>query len=525
MRVRLCVTRYAPSQRRTAVILDTILVLLVGLLVLAGCRQTDASPMSTNTVPSVGLDELTYVVQRGPVVRALEFDARIASFEQVSLYFRTAGYVKQVYVERGDQVRSGDVLVELETGDLPNQIAQAEVALQSAQLRLSEAERVDEQEVALAELDVAIAQAQLSQAESDNRHAIAQAELAVELAQERLARTRSLQATFDADVARASANLASAQDAVNRAEGEYQKALDRPWEPQEVLDGYVLVLQQAKWDLQVAQADYDEAVANQTVHQHDLAVQRITVKFAELELEQLQEGVDPLLTLEVQREQQILSGLEGVVDPTLLGDIDRAELTLERLRAQLDDAQIIAPLDGEIAALSAYPGRVVEAFNPVIVIGVPLEAQATSPSDIHVSADLEPDQLGQVAEGQSVTVALIGDPDRHWSGTVIQPRYFYGAEGDDQGPVGVAPLIDLSLQEYEDELALGTLVHVTIIIEQKDEALWLPVDAIRTFQGNTFVILQENERQRRVNVVLGIQGEEKVEILQGLEQGQLVVRP
>ena len=76
-----------------------------------------------------------------------------------------------------------------------------------------------------------------------------------------------------------------------------------------------------------------------------------------------------------------------------------------------------------------------------------------------------------------------------------------------------------------DELKLGDLVRVTIVLEETDDALWLPPDAIRTFQSSEFVIVQDDGQQRRVDVELGIQTQDQVEILRGLQEGQLVIVP
>ena len=62
------------------------------------------------------------------------------------------------------------------------------------------------------------------------------------------------------------------------------------------------------------------------------------------------------------------------------------------------------------------------------------------------------------------------------------------------------------------------------VLEEKLDALWLPPAAVRTFQGRNFVVVQDEDgSQRRVDVRLGIESEERVEILEGLERGQTVV--
>ena len=71
---------------------------------------------------------------------------------------------------------------------------------------------------------------------------------------------------------------------------------------------------------------------------------------------------------------------------------------------------------------------------------------------------------------------------------------------------------------------MGELATVIIVLEEKDDVIWLPPAAIRTFQGRSFVVVQGDDgSQRRVDVRLGIESDERVEILEGLEAGQTVI--
>jgi multidrug resistance efflux pump len=467
-----------------------------------------------------------------------------------------------VLVERGDRVQAGDLLAELEIDDLLKQMAQAEVTLNSAQLRLDEAEKALERQIAQAKLDLAAAQAQLAQAENDhadaiaqaeldlaaaqarltqaqnaNADAVAQAEIALTVAQEQLASLRAQRAGYTADVVTARIGLAQAEDAVDRAEIEYQKALERHWEPQEVRDAYARSLQQAEWNLEMAQARYDQALAAQQVYTHELNIQELAVTQAEAKRTQLQRGVDPLLAIEVQRAQQQLDRLnqgadpllaievqraqqqldwlEEGVNPVLVNDVNQAQLALERLQAQVADAQIVAPTDGEVLSLSVYAGRPAEAFKPVIVVA--------DPSAIEVSADLSSSQLQEMVEGQEAVVTLRAYPGQTWHGTVRRLPYPYGTGGGSEGLAGADKSTRISLEGDLSGLKLGDLARVTIVLEEKDDVLWLPPAAIRTFQGRKFVIVQDVDRQRRVDVTIGIESDDRVEILEGLEEGQIVV--
>ena len=487
---------------------------------ITSCGSTEVA--STTATPRSTLEPsgLTYVVQRGRVVRTMEFNGRIAPVEEMPLYFKTPGYVRQVHVRQGDQVKAGDLLAELETDVLLNQIAQAEVALNAAQLLQSEAEKALEQEAALAALNLKVAQTRLTQAEDANAYAITQAELTLTLAQEELSRTQILQTTYSAGIVRARVSLEQAQAVAQRAEIEHQEALDRPWESPEAHDDYAVALQLAQWNLEVAQAQYNQAVAESSGYQHEIKMRGIAVEMAQGELEQLKKGVDPLSTLEVQRAQQTLDWLEdSSVDPALVNDVATAQLALEGLQSQLANAQIVAPADGEIVSLAVQPGRPVEAFRAVIVIA--------GPSAIEVSADLSSDQLKEMTEGQSATIVLSTDPSRTWSGTVSRLPYPYGTAGGTESETETVAdnSTRISLKGDTSALNLGDLVHVTIVLEEKDDVLWLPPTAVRTLQGRTFVIVQDGERQSRVDVELGIQGQERVEVVQGLQEGQVVIAP
>ncbi len=448
-------------------------VLLCMIFLATGCGSTDVTPVATTSAsaPTPESTGLTYVVQRGRVTRKLEFTGRISPVDEVPLYFKTAGYVKQVFVQPGDQVKAGDLLAELET----------ELGIESLQ-----------NQIASAELGLAVAQARLTQAEEANVYAIAQAETALVLAQEQLARTKALRATYTAGAVSGRVGLERAEDQLAWAEIEHQKALDRYWEPQDVHDRYAFALQQAQWNLETAEAQHDQATANQWAYQHEFKIAEIGVNQAEAELEQLKKGVDPVLIIQVQQAQQ----------------------ALDRLK---ESSQIVAPVDGEVVSLSLYTGRPVEPFRVVIVVA--------DPSVLEVSASLSDDELKDLTEGQEATIALSTNPDRSWTGTIRRLPYPYGTGGSVESPGGADSSTRINLEGDLGELNPGDLVRVTIVLEKKDETLWLPPDALRTFQDSHFVIVQDSTGQRRVDVELGIEGQDQVEILQGLEEGQVVVAP
>jgi multidrug efflux pump subunit AcrA (membrane-fusion protein) len=437
------------------------IVLLVVLVGLVGCdgASTDgggegATPtlVPTPIVPT----QPTYEVKRGEVVKTVQFTGRVAPVVEQELFFRTAGYVGNVFVERNEWVNEGDILAELEVTDLKNQLAQAEAALESA--RANQAQRVAEAEAALqtAELELARLQAQ------DPNAQVTIADVALERAQMHLA----------------------------DAEEELQKAKDRPWEWKydEVKESYTRQVTEAELSLKQAQAQYNQAVQARQAHQYSVQIQEQNVELARMRLEQLEEGLD----------------------------IEELRLTVERLQAQLADARLVAPFDGQVLSVSISEGRAVEGYRTVMVVA--------DPNELEVSADLTDRILQDLAEDMPVTAALVSRPDQKVSGHIRRLPYPYGGGG--RVVSGGAEEEDKSTRialEGDINYEQGDLVRVTVVLERREDVLWLPPQAIRTFEGRDFVVVEEGDGRRRVDIQTGIESDDRVEIEEGLEEGQIVI--
>jgi membrane fusion protein (multidrug efflux system) len=79
---------------------------------------------------------------RGDIVRRVTLPATIRPYQQATLYAKVAGYLKSIRVDRGDAVKEGDLLAEVEAPELLADQAkyQAEVALTKVDYeRLAEA--------------------------------------------------------------------------------------------------------------------------------------------------------------------------------------------------------------------------------------------------------------------------------------------------------------------------------------------------------------------------------------------------
>lgn len=78
----------------------------------------------------------------------------------------------------------------------------------------------------------------------------------------------------------------------------------------------------------------------------------------------------------------------------------------------------------------------------------------------------------------------------------------------------------------KDQLPIGRSVFLTVVLGQKDDALLLPPAAIRDYKGLMFVIVQEGEKRRRVEInEIGLKATDKWEVIADLQVGEQVVGP
>lgn len=87
--------------------------------------------------PAAG--RLTAPVTRGSIQEVLSLSGRVVAQREALLYFRTAGRLRDVYVEAGQDVEPGQLLAELETDQLEADLRSAEIRYEQALLRLEQA--------------------------------------------------------------------------------------------------------------------------------------------------------------------------------------------------------------------------------------------------------------------------------------------------------------------------------------------------------------------------------------------------
>lgn len=297
----------------------------------------------------------------------------------------------------------------------------------------------------------------------------------------------------------------------------------------DVAEGDILArLNTAGLESQLLDAEEELAIATSILESADSKARfdsqraALTLEMAQLKLDHAdaQAGASPsaddalqinLLTLERNLAQVAIDELTSGVDPQLRFDVTRAQKRVNEIKATIAKAELVAPMSGRLVNFSADPGQPIISYEPVGLVA--------DLSAIEVTDEMNPEDLTELAEGMPLLIKRAALPGKVYSGAIASLPAPYGLATDE--------LVHVAFDEQPptDEFKVGDRMNFTVVIEERDDVLWLPQSAIRQFSGRNFIVVQNEGLQQRADVRLGLEGDGRVEILEGAEEGQTVIGP
>jgi multidrug efflux pump subunit AcrA (membrane-fusion protein) len=144
-------------------------MLLAAIALLTGCHQEDAdAPVPVQQVVVIR-------PQRGEAIRSITLPGDAVGYYQSALYAKVTGYLKDILVDKGDQVKKGQVLADIEVPELRQRLDRARSNLHIQQLsyqRLDQVWKDDPRLVARQDVDMAYSKFQQAQAEANELSAM-----------------------------------------------------------------------------------------------------------------------------------------------------------------------------------------------------------------------------------------------------------------------------------------------------------------------------------------------------------------
>jgi RND family efflux transporter MFP subunit len=139
------------------------LLTLAVLLLTAACAQLGEPTPTPTPLPELGpTDRPLATARRGEIVETLRANGSVAPKQESTLYFARDGRLARLHAQIGRPVKKGDILAELDTGDVAARLERARLGLDVARLELQRA--VENNETADPDLRAAAAKLALAHA-------------------------------------------------------------------------------------------------------------------------------------------------------------------------------------------------------------------------------------------------------------------------------------------------------------------------------------------------------------------------
>ena len=322
---------------------------------------------------------------------------------------KASGYVAKIYVTDNQQVKAGDLIVELDARDYEVRLQQAKAALDAGLAKENEAKTNVTLTRATTSASVEQARATVQKSRSDVASSRAgaaslgsranEAASAISTAKANLAQTQAQVVAAQADVTRANADVERYRELYAKDEISQQRLV----QAETTANTTAAQLDAAQQRVIAAEARVNEARAAQTA-----AAQ--TAQQAQTQIGSAQASVNEALG----RLAQANAAPQQVA--VSQAQAETAGATTEQLRSQVAQAElelsytkVYAPESGRVTRKSVEEGALVQIGQPLLAI---------VPGDVWVTANFKENQIGRMTPGQAVEISVDAYPDKVFKGHI-----------------------------------------------------------------------------------------------------------
>jgi multidrug efflux pump subunit AcrA (membrane-fusion protein) len=191
------------------------------------------------------------------------------------------------------------------------------------------------------------------------------------------------------------------------------------------------------------------------------------------------------------------------------------QIKYDRLSKQFNSKQLVSNIDGEVVfAESLQEGDFVEAYQTLVVVADPSKLRIAIRVDN--ANDIREVEVGVPAELKLNNVDIVGK--------VVQTPSSSPETLNKDLAEKYSKTLYIEVAQLPKDAKIGSMVDVKIITQQRDNVVKIPRSGLRSYLGRNFVrTLEDGKRLREIDVEPGLVGSTEVEIVKGLEEGQVIV--
>jgi multidrug efflux pump subunit AcrA (membrane-fusion protein) len=258
-----------------------------------------------------------------------------------------------------------------------------------------------------------------------------------------------------------------------------------------------IIVQTRQNELDQAKQSYDESIISTEKQENDLLAQieskKLSIKNAEATLEKL---------IAPPREVDLRS---------LQANISKSQADIEKASYNYDQTVLKAPVDGFVVRINKDKGENIVASEVFIIINSP---------DLLITSNVSETDIAKVKLEDKVTMTFDAfDFSEEFTGQVVE---IAPAETVIDGVIYYQVKSSFELENGK-EIRSGMTANLKIITSLKEETLAIPLRAVKYEEQKRLVQYLEGEEVKDKEIKTGLEGDQYVEILEGLEEGEEII--
>lgn len=468
-----------------------------------------------------GIEFVLEKVTMGTVIKEVSETGTVKISEKTELGFKNAGRIEKIYVVAGDIVEAGQTLAKLDATQLYIELDEAK-----ASLEIAEAKKTDtgvslenaEQNLKDVKTD---AEEDLKQAYEDALNVLGDSYLKIYNAYNIVYKIqRDYFTSFDEKSREVIEEKYKIKSSLERTESYVNDAKDNP--QGENID---LTLSKVKEQL--------EAVSNSLEIVRDItkseAYRNSVSATDKTSLDTQRTNIINIIT-DIVNTQQTISATK-IANETNINNAEAESSSIKNklqegglYQAQIDQAQAkVKLLENKIAEtiLKAFKnGQITEVNKREGEMAQPTDSVVsflpTAPFRIEV--DIYEEDIVDVKVGNPVKIAIPAFPDEILKGRVISVD---PAEKLIEGIVYYEVTIDF--EETREGIKPGMTADIIIESDKKENVLVIPKRAVKKMDGKKIVQVFKDGEVKEQEIEIGLEGNEYIEVISGLQEGEEVV--
>lgn len=185
-------------------------------------------------------------------------------------------------------------------------------------------------------------------------------------------------------------------------------------------------------------------------------------------------------------------------------DIEAKKIVLESLERDYERGRLTAPIDGEVDYVtdSYKEGDAIKTYKTIIRL-----------ADTSVT-QLEYDGRNRrmLKQGTVVDVEL---DDKIYKGKVVPPPENLPEDLAEEAKEKVY----IRLTDYEGKVEAGSIAKISLVLESRENVIRIPKHMVRSYGTQKYVYILEEGLRKECNIKTGLETNDYIEVIEGLEEG------